>query len=166
MNPGIFSIRSVPSANIASWLETHIRPFLAPDVSSYAPGRLRCWLGTEPSLSRPVKEKPAVPFPDDSHELLEDTLGFYFTYCLVTYSGDTLPAAGIHWHQDAPAFAPLAHGWNVTGTATFLYHSPSSVNAESHMLVAGDLVRFDCKQRHAAWPSPRRWNLNFWTRAT
>jgi hypothetical protein len=48
-------IRTLDTAALLTWLERTIRPALKPDISNYAKGRLRCWLGTEPTLTSPTR---------------------------------------------------------------------------------------------------------------
>lgn len=171
-------VRQVDPGPIQAWLETYIRPSLTPDVSNYAKGRLRCWLGWEPMLYAPFTSKPAVPTRDETWLWLQDALSIRFDYCLVTWSGPD--ATGILPHRDAGYADYEAWGWHVNGDCRFdywndrqsFYAAMSSGEAPSdgpptHQLGLrpGDLVRFNCKNTHAATPSVGRWNLNFWRRS-
>jgi hypothetical protein len=157
----------------ASFLAANVRPHLKPDVSSYAKGRLRVWLGEEPNLGRPGT-RPGLVVPGLC-AALEEIIDWPFDYCLVTYSGDE-QATGILPHRDASYANYEAMGLNIIGRSRFLYwndrqdfgKAPSSgVKGDgppTHDLVLtpGTLVRFNCKNLHQSVPEPRRWNMNFW----
>jgi len=162
---------------LSQLLEKNIKPYMTPDVSSYARGRLRAWLKYEPSLFAPIVLKPAVPVPDQVWIGLQKLIGWDFNYCLATFSGKDEPT-GILPHRDAAYADYEAYGLNVTETCEFKYwmgrESFGSVpdthgyNPEKDLpthvlnLVPGQLIRFNCKNIHQAIPSSNRWNLNFW----
>lgn len=169
---------TVPNPDrLAAWLDRTIRPHLRPDVSRYARGRLRAWLRVEPTLTSPTRRLPGVPVDDRVWSRLGELLGRPFDYCLVTYSGDD-QAIGIGPHRDA-AFADFeAFGLHASGEARFDYwmgrpafgFAPDARAFDparddpTHSLVLspGQVVRFNCKNLHAATPGPGRWGLNFW----
>lgn len=158
-----------------SWLVETFGPHLRPDVSNYAKGRLRVWLGTEPSLSPRGAPRPGLPVSTSVLELLEALVGWQFDYCLVTYSGDTKPI-GIAPHRDASYAAYEGYGLNVVGQCRFSYwndrkafgyarSSGINVNGPPTDIVdmtAGTIVRFNVKNPHSADPGPGRWGMNFW----
>ncbi len=151
---------------ITAWLERSIRPHLRTDVSSYARGRLRAWLGKEPTLTSPTRLLPGTPVDTRILHRLEELIGWRFDYCLATYSGDQ-NATGISPHRDA-SFADFeAYGLHLSGECRFDYWEARDANANkpastSLFLQPGQLLRFNCKHLHAATPGLQRWNLNFW----
>jgi len=180
---------TVPNPDkIVTWLESTIRPALRPDVSNYAKGRLRAWLGVEPMLFAPFDTKPAVPTDPKILDRLAELIEWDFDYCLVTYSGDTDPV-GISPHMDAGYADFEARSIHLSGECLFEYwasrttlgRSPTtkaftlnrqteSVELEGNLTCAttavnlqpGQVVAFNCKCPHAATPGVRRWNVNFW----
>ncbi len=158
--------RTIDVTRLAAWVESHVRQHLTPDVSSYARGRLRCWLGTEPALGPNHRPAGGLILPDAWTQRLHDIVGWPFDYCLVTYSGDR-DAIGITPHRDAGFADAEAWSLNLTGECQFDYWSDRGAQAtssptESLLLKPGMLTRFDCKHIHAATPSARRWAMNFW----
>lgn len=151
---------AVDPAPTVQWLETHVRPHLRPDVSTYATGRMRAWLGIEPALHRAFRSQPGVDVDDAMWEQLQQHLNFRFDYALVTWSGE---GRGITAHRDAGYAATEAVGWNLTGSCVFRYFDDET-GMPTHVLQLqpGDVIRFDCKKRHAAEPSAGRWAMNFW----
>ncbi len=167
--------RHVNSTAIAAWCESYLKPRLAPDVSSYSRGRLRCWLGDEPHLGGRYPPSPGVEVDDATWEALERWVEWRFDYCLVTWSGPD--AAGILPHRDASTLGYEVIGWNLTGTSTFHYwqgrqtfgrtpdikgYRPSDPPTHVIRMEPGTLVRFNAKNYHSADPSPNRWGMNFW----
>lgn len=177
---------------LAAWLERTIRPQLRPDVSNYAKSRLRAWLRTEPPLSAPRDAVPGVPVADRLWDRLAELIEWRFDYCLVTYSGDEQPI-GITPHRDAGFANYEARNLHLTGECKFDYwldypefryttregRTPYQVNPRTgkvtlhgkvveptHNLIMqpGNVVIFNAKNPHAASPSSKRWNLNFWRR--
>lgn len=167
--------RRVPNAGkIAAWLDQAVRGHLRPDVSRYAAGRMRAWLNVEPSLTSPTTFSRGVPVGEKVWDRLKEVTGLDFDYCLATYSGDESPI-GITPHRDAGFAEFEAWGLNVSGECEFRYWMTKEsfgrsrdtlpeTESPTHTLVLkpGDLVRFNCKNRHAATPGTGRWNLNFW----
>jgi hypothetical protein len=171
----ISTIRTLETGGILTWLERTIRPALTKDISNYAKGRLRCWIGVEPSLSSPTKLFQGFEAPK-ALTRLEELIEWKFDYCLATYSGDEEPI-GISAHRDASYANYEAYSLNITGEAQFDYWeeresfgyskavrilAPESEPTDSLILTGGKLFHFNCKNRHAATPGPKRWSLNFW----
>jgi len=165
--------------DLTAWLEQYVKPRLGSDVSGYARGRRRAWLGIEPALTDSYKAKPGVPIEPVIHERLVQLISWDFDYCLVTYSD--VQAIGITPHRDAKYADYEARGLNVSGTCKFDYwcgrqgfgRSPNTREfnpkvdppTHSYQLTPGSVVRFNCKNLHAAIPSACRWNINFWRAA-
>lgn len=163
-------------ARLHSWLETHVRGHLKPDVSKYAQGRLRAWLGVEPTLTSPTRLLQGMPVERRYLERLAEIIGWQFDYCLATYSGD-VEAKGITAHRDASYADYEGWGLNVSGEAEFKYwegrqsfgYSPcvreyTAQDPPTQILTLkpGDVTRFNVKNLHAATPGAKRWALNFW----
>jgi hypothetical protein len=185
-------IRTVPNPDkLAGWLEQVVRKALRPDVSKYARGRLRAWLGVEPMLYAPFDTRPALPVDEKILVRLKELVEWDFDFCLVTYSGDEL-AVGIAPHMDAGYADFEARSVHVTGECRFDYWQnretfgkgpvtggftldrktykvldrDGNEAAPTHPVVLrpGAVTRFNCKDPHAASPGVKRWNLNFWRR--
>jgi hypothetical protein len=167
------------TTKMVTWLERDIKPFLTNDVSSYARGRARAWLGTEPMLFAPFKDVPAVQVHSTILPRLREIIDWDFHYCLVTFSGER--ATGISPHRDAGYADYEAYGLNIIGDCTFSYwndrryfgQGPSSGLAPATSpptdvlkLQEGHIFHFNCKNLHSAEPSPNRWGMNFWRRTT
>lgn len=167
-----------------NWLETKIKPHLRADVSNYARGRLRVWMGWEPSLSQKYPHPTAglqwgqaLAGGQNMETRFEHIIGWKFDYCLITYSGDN--AIGIGPHRDASYAAYEAYGLNCVGTSVFKYWNDRNAfgyttertgikqdDPPSHVLELqpGDIVHFNCKNLHSAEPTAGRWGMNFWRR--
>lgn len=171
-------ISGIETIAIEKWLVKSITPHLRPDVSNYAKGRMRAWLRTEPPLSTKQQTKSGIEVSDKIWNRLQEIINWSFDYCLVTYSGNEV-AIGISPHRDSSFAAYEAMGLNVSGTCRFSYWNERNgfdatkptnkfpvEGPPSHVveLKPGDLVRFNCKNVHAAEPSTNRWNMNFWKR--
>jgi hypothetical protein len=172
-------VKSLPNPEkIQKWLEDSIRPHLTQDVSNYAKGRLRCWLGIEPALFSPFNIKPAVNVSLPILTRIREILGWDFQFALVTYSGDE-EAIGISPHRDAGYADYEAYSINVSGEAKFDYWCDrqsfdgshrgklirtSGITDPTHSLILkpGEVTRFNCKNLHSCTPSAKRWNINFW----
>lgn len=170
------TLEPVTVERLHKWLERHVRPALTPDVSNYAKGRQRCWLGVEPPLGPTQPFRKGLEIPEDRWHRLQELIDWQFDYCLVTYSGDVVPV-GITPHRDASYADYEAYGLNVVGTCRFSYwedrmgfgytQKRSGIKYDdppSHVvdLTPGQVTRFNCKNLHAAEPSPQRWGMNFW----
>jgi hypothetical protein len=184
-------IKTLPNpCDIAKWLEQVVRKALRPDVSNYAKGRLRAWLGEEPMLFAPFDSRPATPVSAKVVARLKELIEWDYDFCLVTYSGDEV-AVGIAPHMDAGYADFEARSIHVTGECLFQYwqnresfgRAPvtggfhldrqtghvlkdGAVAQPTHnlLLPVGAVTRFNCKDPHAAAPGVKRWNLNFWRR--
>ena len=161
--------KNIETERIKAYLET-LKPYLKSDVSNYAKGRQRLWLGAEPLLYRPFNSIPGHPVEEKVLDRFRELIEFDFDFCLVTFSGD--PPIGIEPHRDAGYADFLAYGLNI-GNCKFEYWNSKqtldknfpSVPCEIPTvlnLVPGDVIRFNCKNLHAAYPSPNRWGINFW----
>lgn len=163
---------------LAAWLESFVRPHLTADVSSYARGRQRAWLGVEPSLSATGRERTGVTVDAKILARLAELLEWDFDFCLVTYSGDT-QAVGIGPHRDAGYADFEARGIHLTGECLFshwqdyeglgrsrrLANSTGEVEPTTQLVMQpGQVIAFNCKDLHAATPGERRWGMNFWRR--
>lgn len=161
---------------LADWLYKVVRPHLRKDVSGYARKRLRVWLRTEPTLTYPTRLLPGLSVEDGILDRLKEMIEWDFDFCLVTYSGDMNPV-GITPHRDACFADYEAYGLHVTGECRFDYWcdkesfgkssgaglvKSSDLPTHSLLLEPGQVIRFNCKNLHAATPSVGRWNLNFW----
>ncbi len=142
---------------------------LEKDPSNYAPGRMRGWLFKEWDLKNKVFKEPQI-----KSELLELFCKTAWPECeiaLVTYSGED--AIGIKLHRDDSYAAFKAATLNVTGNCEFEYlkeypgleWSKERLPQEQREIVhlsPGDLVEFNCKNRHAAKPSKNRIGISMW----
>jgi len=159
----MITLSSQDPTPVLPWLETYVRPHLTLDVSHYARGRLRCWLGTEPHLGG-GQARPALDISDEAWKWFEQAIGWRFDYALCTFSGAE-SQTGILPHRDAGYAARQAVGWNISGTCLFRYWSPDEL-AKEICLNPGSVIRFDCKNQHSAEPSVNRWAMNFWRAKT
>lgn len=185
-------VKTLPNPDdIARWLEQVVRKALRPDVSNYAKGRLRAWLGVEPMLFAPFETRPGLKVSPLILDRLKELIEWDFDFCLVTYSGDE-KAVGIVPHMDAGYADFEARSIHVTGECRFDYWQnretfgagkvtggfsldrktyqvlgpDGNPAAATHPIILkpGDVTRFNCKDPHAASPGVGRWNLNFWRR--
>jgi hypothetical protein len=168
--------QGIETRGILAWLEKSVFNHLTHDVSSYARGRNRAWLRIEPPLGPTQSYREGLFVSDPIWYRLQEIINWEFDYCLVTFSGREIPI-GIAPHRDSSYADFEAYGLNVSGNCKFSYwndresfsSSPSTgkfplPGPPSHVLnlLPGDLVRFNCKNVHAAEPSINRWNMNFW----
>lgn len=150
-----------------------------PDVSSYAKGRLRCWLPVEPPLgpTRPWlhghQSPDAAALFDWATSVIHEHghREFMPDVMLVTDAGPT--AVGITPHRDASYASYEAWGINLQGDGVFSYtegypeyrwsrtpvRNPRTVQLS---LTTGSVVRFNCKNLHAATSSVGRLSLQIW----
>lgn len=170
--------KTIPNPEkIVTWLENIIKPHLVPDVSNYAKGRLKTWLGAEPTLTSPTKILQGTEIDDKILKRLAELIEWDFDFCLVTYSGDE-NAIGISPHRDASFADYEAIGVHLSEECLFNYwmgreefgKSPNKYEFNPHKeapthsfeLIPGQVIKFNCKNFHSASPSSKRWNLNFW----
>lgn len=151
-------------------LERHVAPHLAPDVSSYAPGRTRAWLQVEAPLG------PAQPWRPG---LASARLWPWLETVWRRHDPDTLPDlglairgdTGIRWHRDASYARPAAVIVNL-GRCVFEIDrdrdsrpgrpgDPLSVRLDG----PGHVFAFDCKHQHrVVSPAADRWSIVLWRR--
>ena len=147
---------------------------LYPDVSNYARGRKRFWLGTEYPLSLKYQQFKGGVRDPRLEKWIRDVwaqsgLGGRPESALAIF-GDV----PIEYHPDAPCAAPHAIQVNLGGTR-FIHDSvvsgPSNRNGRlytpsspiEHTLDMGEVTRFNCKHVHAtAEPEPDRWSIIVW----
>lgn len=175
---------------LIEYLEQH-KHLLVPDVSNYAKGRYRAWVGLEAPLTDKVPFKPA-PFGYDT-PLWRWIIGFCYKYmnfapevALVHIGGadcsdpEENPTdgnggeCGILTHRDAGYADYRAVGINLKGEATFGYkasypeqdkwgkHQNTNAKIETVKMVPGTAVAFNCKNPHFAQVGPNRWCINAW----
>ena len=159
-------------AAVQAYVEKYFRHLLLSDISTYATGRQRLWLGEEPSLSArgpsgaSCNNEKAMEFRNRAKTLL----GFNFDYLLLTFSGTEAPV-GIELHRDAGSLSYEAYGVNISGTCKFTYHEqrrgfgPGAAQTtviHEVMMEPGSIVRFNSKNPHSAEPSINRWAFNAW----
>ena len=148
---------------------------LYPDVSNYAKGRKRFWIGTEYPLSLKyqqfrtgVRDKRLEQWLKRLWE--QSGLSGKPEAALAIY-GDV----PIEYHPDAPSAAPEAIQVNLGGT-TFIHDTvpagPSNRNGRiytptapiEHTLDKGEVTRFNCKHVHCTVaPQPDRWSIIVWS---
>lgn len=147
---------------------------LYPDVSNYAKGRKRFWIGTEYPLSLKYQQfRPGV-----RDKRLEQWLKAIWEQSGLSGKPEAALAiygdVPIEYHPDAPCAAPEAIQVNLGGT-TFIHDTvpagPSNRNGRiytptapiEHTLDRGEVTRFNCKHVHAtAAPQPDRWSIIVW----
>lgn len=156
---------------INQYLRSHFLPYLKPDVSSYAKGRLRIWLNGQPKLHERDMSSANLDTSEASkfRIYLTDLLGWKGDWYLLTYSGED--ASGISLHRDATPLSYEAYGINLTGRCKFTYHEqrrgyssgPTGPTVVWNIdLLPGSVVHFNSKNPHAAIPSAGRWGVNIW----
>jgi broad specificity phosphatase PhoE len=141
---------------------------LQSDVSSYAQGRQRAWLNVQPTFGRDYKLTPTHE-DDRLSRFLDSIIPMPWDLALISRG------SGIRLHRDASYARPRAFTLNLGGACIYEYentwrdyslHSRSSAAPiETHFLGAGDLVEFNCKNRHSATldaDAHKRWAINIW----
>lgn len=158
---------------ILTHLET-MKSELDNDVSRYAKGRQRFWLGTEWNL----KDKTFETSGKWNSQLWELCNRVYpdVDMALITYSGDE-GAAGIDMHRDdsyADFEARSISIETIKGAYTdwsmkqsypgMNWTSEQNKNApqQDFSLPSGSIISFNCKNPHAASPGAGRWSINLW----
>jgi hypothetical protein len=144
------------------------------DVSNYAPGRLRCWFPYEAPLS---PKRPWIK-QDDHHaiefwirEELSKITDWQPEVFLITNA--CTKKVGISWHRDAFYADYEAWGINIVGQSEFGYEDgyPEYHWSEDRLeptkfktiLEPGDLLQFNCKNRHRANPlTEKRISIQMW----
>lgn len=177
--------------SLITYLEAN-RNKLTPDISNYAKGRHRAWVGCEAPLTDKQHFKPA-PFGYDSalwtwlYGICKFRLNFEPELGLVHIGGadcsepDSEPIdgrggeCGIKMHRDAGYADYRAVGINIRGEATFGYRNDYIYQdkwskqekgvvskLETVKMVPGTCVAFNCKNPHFAQVGPNRWCINAW----
>lgn len=134
---------------------------LRADVSNYAKGRLRAWIGMEPHLS-PDRSKDKPGEIDDKifnycTKVFEEF--FRVDYVLVTFSAKQ--ATGISYHRDAGYCKGDAGTINLGG-ALFGIKDRAEKNEQLFELTGGEVIVFDSKAPHFCNPQPNRWAIHCW----
>lgn len=175
---------------LTDYLEAN-KHLLVPDVSNYAKGRFRAWIGCEAPLIDKQTFKPA-PFGYDSalwywlDSYCNKYLDFKPELGLVHIGGADCsePEAepvdgrggecGIKMHRDAGYADYRAVGINIKGEATFGYRNDYKdqdkwSRDKEHIpklqivnMVPGTCIVFNCKNPHFAQVGPNRWCINAW----
>jgi hypothetical protein len=176
--------------DIINHIETN-RHFLTQDVSNYAKGRYRAWIGLEAPLTNnhTFVEAPFT-YKDKLWLWLRDfcieNINFEPEIALLHVGGANCSnpedkpinggggECGITLHRDAAYADYRAVGINLKGEATFGYKDCYGVqdrwvreqnpNAETEWvkMVAGTTIVFNCKNPHFAQVGPNRWAINAW----
>ena len=141
---------------------------LEPDVSRYASGRMRAWLNVQPSFGRDWTVTPAHE-DDRLSRFLDHIIPMPWDLALVSRG------SGIRLHRDATYAQPRAFTLNLGAACVYEYenvwrdyslHSRrNGAPREAHVVNAGELVEFNCKNRHAAIldaDADKRWAINIW----
>jgi hypothetical protein len=183
-------IQTTISPLVIKYLEDN-KHKLVPDVSNYAKGRYRAWIGCEAPLtdSQPFRK---APFDYDDflwawlYEFCDVNLGFKPEIGLVHIGGANCGdptehpldgrggECGIKSHRDAGYADFRAAGINLIGGATFGYvasyphqdrwskEQNTKAQIEIVKMVPGTCVLFNCKNPHFAQVGPNRWCINAW----
>lgn len=153
---------------IISLLET-IKHNLKEDVSNYAVGRKRLWLGLEWNLRDKVFSEG---FRHKELELFCKEIWKDVDVALITYSGE-LNLIGIKLHRDDTYADYLGYGVNLGNDCKFTYiqsypgykysNNPMVPPIEHNLVLKpGDVFCFNTKNKHASYPNINRWSLNLW----
>jgi hypothetical protein len=175
---------------IIKYLDQNVHK-LVPDISNYAKGRLRAWIG----LEAPLTDKQFFKLGQFSYndfiwkwlnQFCIDNLQFVPEIALVHIGGadcsdpDEQPTegrggtCGIKEHRDAGYADFRAVGINIHGNATFGYRSVyphqdrwskvvgNDAKLEIIQMTTGTSVVFNCKNPHFAQVGPNRWCINAW----
>ena len=147
---------------------------LYPDVSNYANGRQRFWIGTEYPLS--------LKYQQFRSGIRDKRLETWIRQIWEKsgFSGRPESALAIYgqvpiqFHPDAPCASPLAIQINLGGTV-FIHDTvpagPANRNGRiytptapiEHTLDRGEVTRFNCKHVHSTSdPQPDRWSIIVW----
>ena len=163
----IYRLAEDTAGAVAAHLARHVAPHLTPDVSSYARGRQRAWLGIEAPLGPTQPWRPG---------LASERLWPWLTRVWQRFHPASDPAVGlaihgdtgIAWHRDAAYAKNDALIVNL-GPATFEIDAErDSANGRpldpvSLDLRPGDILAFDCKHQHRVVDAdPTRWSVVLW----
>lgn len=151
-----------------------IEPMMSADVSSYARGRRRAWLGPEPRLGARRGSNAAqgyYPGPWNTHAAVEAFCRRIWRRFLPEEPplGPILVTSGtqgISPHRDASYARPIALTINL-GDALWLHnaerHSQQHDSLTEMRLTGGEILAFDCKHIHACRPAPDRLAIHLWS---
>ena len=152
---------------IISHLET--LPLKA-DVSNYAKGRQRIWIGMEPFLGADRSKDRPGHVDDKVFDYCTRVFKDFFavSYILVTFS--TEQATGISYHRDAGYCKGSRKGEPVKeyagtinlGGALFGIKDRAEKNEQLFELTGGEVIVFDSKAPHFCNPQPNRWAIHCW----
>lgn len=147
-------------AEVKAFLGENVR--LETDVSRYAPGRNRGWLRHEGPLSMSRTFEPR-PCPDRLWKWLELVWEKSGMKGLPELGLAAHGQIGIDFHRDATYAAPEALLVNLGGVQ-WGYEPTREVSAPLfHTFDEGEVVKFNCKHRHAALEAdPERWSIVLW----
>jgi len=168
----IYGPISVPEEMIDTCRKMY--PHMNEDVSSYAKGRKRVWLGREWSLN----ERKFFSAPDSetankilswSQDVIKEFSDWQPEIGLLTWSGKS--GIGINPHRDDSYADYESWGINLIGECEFEYRlgykgftwtKEKETGIKSVNLIPGSVWQFNCKNLHSAKPSPKRLGLNLW----
>lgn len=149
---------------ILSILESDIAPFLQPDISSYAPGRMRTWMPYKAPLDTTANMN--APFePGVLHgELWQWIVDLCHKYgmkaqtCLISKGGNINP------HRDTTYADAWAMGINLGVCNWHIASDRDSAQTDYSMaLNGGEVFSFNTKHVHAVTnAAPDRWAINVW----
>lgn len=153
---------------LLSILESDIAPFLQPDISSYAPGRMRTWMPYKAPLDTPKNMN--TPFqPGVLHDELWQWIvdlchkyGMKAQTCLISKGGNINP------HRDTTYAAEWAMGINLGACNWHIASDRDSAKTDYSMaLNGGEVFSFNTKHVHAVTnAAPDRWAINVWAIAS
>ncbi|QBQ73108.1 hypothetical protein kac65v162_gp078 [Nodularia phage vB_NspS-kac65v162] len=172
-------ISSTQQQQIREYLDQH-QQLLQRDVSSYAKGRQRFWLKSQPTLDK-------EPVFNQAHKLprLWDWCSTIFDRAMQHTGLDYQPksalglvaygSVGINWHRDATYADYPAVSINLTSKSTlwgyqamypgYCYGKQDfTPERETFELPSGAVVLFNCKNPHAAIRcASDRYSINLWS---
>lgn len=183
-------IQAEISPEVVSYVEAN-RDRLTKDVSNYAKGRMRAWIGLEaPLTERHDFQKAAFGYQDwlwgwlsefcNQHLNFDPELGLIHVGGADCSDPEEMPIngrggeCGIRSHRDAGYADFKAVGINLSGTASFGYwpHYPDQdrwskeqnnpAQPQIVQMQPGTCVVFNCKNPHFGQAGPNRWCINAW----
>jgi len=162
--------------DIIAWLEEDIRPHLKPDVSRYARGRMRVWLGVEPPLDTPSNHsqpfRAGLRSPEFAN-LIADI--FHEDVAASSRFKDWQPetalvsvGGNIAAHRDATYADAWSLGINLGRCVWSIASERHNARPDFHMnLSGGEVFMFNAKHVHAvSEAADDRWAINAWRFAT
>ena len=174
MNQVIATIPPLAVRTTRAMIAAEIEPMMSADVSTYARGRRRAWLGPEPRLGArrgSNARQGYYPGPWNTHPAIEA----FCRYIWEEYLPDEPPLGpilvtsgtqGISPHRDASYARPIALTINL-GDALWLHNRDRDSQARDGLtemrLTGGEILAFDCKHIHACRPAADRLALHLWS---